>query len=453
MTDATAEPADLPADLLDRADDAMRRARRAGADAVVASTRRAASAQVGVRLGSLEDVGRSEELDLSLEVFVGQRSASVSTGDMRPAALDALIERAVAMARLAPENPWSGPAPADLLARGPFADLDLADPAGEPSAAVLRSLALEAEDAARSVAGVTNSEGGSASADRSEHALVTSEGFAGASVTTGFSVSASVLAGAGEGMQRDYDWHSARHLSDLRGAASIGRRAGERAVARLHPRPLRSGAMPVLFAPRVAGSIVGHLVSAMSGPAIARGKSFLSEHAGARLFDAGIGIVEDPHRPRGLRSRLFDGEGLPTRARAIVEAGTIGPWLCDMASARQLGVPPTGHGSGGGGVSTGNLTLLPGPIGQDELMADVRDGVLVTELIGQGVDMLTGDYSRGASGWRIVDGRPAEPVAGFTIAGNLLAMFADLRAADDLDTNHATHVPTLRTDAMTVAGD
>lgn len=446
---------DLPSidALLDRASDAVARARAAGADAAEAVARAGFSSSVGVRLGALEDVGRSEESDLSIEVYIGQRSASVSTADHSPAALDALVERAVAMARLAPENPWSGLAPADLLFRGVAPDLDLADPNGEPSPERLRALALEAEDAARAVEGVTNSEGGSAGASLSVHAHVTSAGFAGGSMATGYSLSASMLAGTGEHMQRDYDWHSARYLSDLAAAAAIGRRAGERAVARLNPAPLRSGPMPVLFDPRVAGSIIGHLVGAMSGPAVARGKSFLAKHAGERLFPDAILIEEDPHRPRGLKSRAFDGEGLPTRPIRLVDHGVIGPWLCDMASARQLGCQPSGHGSGGGGVATGNLTLVPGDITRAALMADITYGVLVTELIGQGVDMLTGDYSRGASGWRIVDGQLAGPVAGFTIAGNLLAMFADLRAADDLDTSHATHVPTLRTDAMTVAGD
>jgi PmbA protein len=210
--------------------------------------------------------------------------------------------------------------------------------------------------------------------------------------------------------------------------------------------------MPVLFDPRVAGSLIGHLIAGMSGPAIARRKSYLLEHEGGALFPAGITITDDPLRPRGMKSRAFDGEGLPTRAARLVDAGVIGPWLCDAAAARQLGRSPTGHASGGG-VGTGNLTLLPSATSRAALIADVKDGVLITELIGQGVDLLTGDYSRGASGWRIVDGQIAEPVSNFTIAGNLLRMFADLRAADDLDTRHATHVPTLRTDSMTVAGD
>lgn len=446
---------DLPTidQLTERAADAVQRALRAGADSADAVARAGVSSSIGVRLGVLEDVGRSEDADLSIHVYVGQRSASVSTADLTPSALDALVERAVAMARLAPENEWSGLAPADLLFSGPVPDFDLVDPSGEPSPDRLRAMALSAEDAARAVAGVTNSEGGSAAANIGVHAHVTSTGFAGGSKATGYTISASVLAGEGERMQRDYDWHDARHLADLASPESIGRRAGERAVARLDPAALRSGAMPVLFDPRVAGSLIGHLVSGMSGPAIARGKSYLIGHEGERLFPADIAIVDDPLRPRGGKSHAFDGEGLPARPRRLVDGGVIGPWLCDLASARQLGRAPTGNGGGGGAISTGNLTLLPGSASRDALMADIVEGVLVTELIGQGADMLTGDYSRGASGWRIVDGRLAGPVAGFTIAGNLLAMFADLRAASDLDTRHATHVPTLRTDSMTVAGD
>lgn len=441
------------ANLTDRAADAVARARRAGADGAEAVARTAIASGIGVRLGLLEDVGRSEEADLSIQVYVGERSATVSTADSDAQALDALVERAVAMARLAPDNPWCGLAPAEYLFSGPVPDLDLVDPAGEIAPDRLKALALEAEDAARAVPGVNNSEGGYASVSISHQAHVTSNGFCGTSSGTRYSLSASVLAGEGERMQRDYDWHDARHLADLASPESIGRRAGERAVARLDPAALRSGAMPVLFDPRVAGSLIGHLVSAMSGPAIARGKSYLIGHEGEQLLPSDIAIVDDPLRPRGSKSHAFDGEGLPARPRRLVDGGVIGPWLCDLASARQLGRAPTGNGGGGGSISTGNLTLLPGAVSRDALMADIVEGVLVTELIGQGADMLTGDYSRGASGWRIVDGRLAGPVAGFTIAGNLLAMFADLRAASDLDTRHATHVPTLRTDSMTVAGD
>lgn len=438
--------------LLDRAADAVARARAAGADAAEAEVRIVSAQSIGIRLGKLEEVDRSETSDIALTVFVGQRSASVSTGDHRPEALDALVERAVAMARLAPEDPWVGLAPADLLISGVTPDLDLFDPDGDPDPALLRAMALEAEDAARAVTGVTNSDGASAAANVAAHALVTSNGFARGYATTGYTLSAIMIAGEGGDMQRDYAYHSARHRADLEGAASIGRRAGERAVARLYPASMSSGSRPVLFDPRVGTSLVGHVVSAMAGPSIARRRSFLADRPGAQLFPAGITIVNDPLRPRHSRSHPFDAEGLPVRRHLLVDQGVIGPWLTDLASARQLGSAPTGHSGGGGGISTGALTLLPGTMSRAALMADVKDGVLVTELVGQGVNGLTGDYSRAAAGFRIVDGELAGPVSSFTIAGNLTEMFADLRAADDLDTSMATEVPTLRTDSMTIAG-
>lgn len=419
--------------LIDRAEDAVARARRAGADAAEVSTHAHRSVSVNVRLGTLEDVDHAESSDLSLRLFIGQRSASLSTADTSPAALDALVDRAIAMARLSPENPWSGLAPAELLAKGDLPDLDLAYVGDEPSPEVLREIARAAEDAARSVTAVTNSEGGSASFSQSAQAMVTSTGFAHGSYATGFSLSASVIAGSGESMQRDYDWHSARHPTDMENAEQVGRSAGERAVARLNPGTIASGSMPILFDPRVSGSLLGHVISAMAGPVVAKGHSFLVGHEGAKLFPDGITLRDNPHRPRGLRSHVVDGEGLPTRPTALIDRGTIAPWLCDVVSARQLGRQPTGHASGGGGIATGNLSLEPGDCDRGALMADVKHGVLVTELLGHGVDLLTGDYSRGASGWLIVNGEIAGPVSGFTIAGNLLSMFADLRAANDVN--------------------
>jgi PmbA protein len=438
--------------LTDDAARAVARARAAGAEAAEAVVRHIASTSIGVRHGILEDASRSEDADLSITVYVGQRSASVSSADTSDEAIDRLVERAVAMARLAPENPWSGLAPADRLFTGDGRDIASYDPAGIPPVEALRAMAMEAEAAATGMAGVTNSEGGDASATHARSALVTSHGFTGASEATSYAISASVLAGSGDAMQRDYDWHSARHLSDLDSAEQVGRTAGVRAVGKLNPAMLRSGPMPVLFDPRVAGSLIGHLLSGMSGPAIARGQSYLAPHEGERLFPEAIRIEEDSLRPRGMRSKLFDGEGVATSNGFLVDAGRIGAWLCDSAAARQLGRIPTGHAASGGGVTTGNLIVHPGPDSRDALMADIVDGVLVTELMGQGVDSLTGDYSRGAAGWRIRNGTIAEPVAGFTIAGNLIALFADLRAASDIDRRMATWVPTLRTDSLTIAG-
>ena len=440
----------------ERAQALIARARRAGADAGDAVYAADASESIQVRLGKLEDVERSESEHVSLRVFVGSRSASIGSSDLSDTALDELAARAVAMARSAPEDPYSGLAPEELLTHGPFPALDLED-AAEPSPQELRALAQAAEDAARSVPGVTNSEGGGASAGRGLFALATSHGFAGGYATTSRGLSASVVAGEGSGMQRDYGFRSARHSADLPTPQEIGEIAGTRAVARLNPGKLKSGPMPVVFDPRVAGTLVGHLIGAMAGSSIARRSSFLLDRMGEQLFDRGVTIVEEPHRPRGLRSRPFDGEGLATAPRNLVEEGRLTTWLLETASARQLGLTPTGHaarGHGGApGTSVSNLHLAPGAATPEALMADIADGVYVTELIGQGVNGVTGDYSRGASGIRIVDGALAGPVAEFTIAGNLIDMFAGLTPANDLEWHRPINVPTLRIDGLTIAGD
>ncbi len=430
-------------------------ARRAGADAADAIYSGSASESVQVRLGHLEDVERSESEHLDLRVFAGRRSASIGSSDLSDAALGELAERAVAMARAAPDDPYAGLAPEDRLARGPFADLDLNDPF-EPSPERLREQALACEDAARAVQGVTNSEGAAASASERVFALATSHGFVGASSGTGRALSATVVAGEGAAMQRDYAWRSAHHAGDLLKPEEIGALAGERAVKRLNPGRLKSGPVPVVFDPRVGGSLIGHLAGAISGSAIARRASFLLDKDGAQIFAPGIRIVDDPLRLRGLNSRAFDGEGLPTAPRALVDDGRLTGWLMDSAAARQLGGEPTGHaarGSGGApGVSVSNVHVEAGAQSVAELIADIKDGVLVTELIGHGVNGVTGDYSRGASGYRIVDGEIAGPVAEFTVAGNLIDMFARLSVASDLEWHRSINVPTMRIDGMTVAG-
>lgn len=441
--------------LLDAAEALVAAARRHGADSADAVGRGSIARGVGVRLGALEDVDSSENVEVGLRAFVGRRSASVSSADLSPAGIEALAERAVAMARLAPEDPYAGLAPVEALAKGPFADLGIADHA-DPSPEDLRETALAVEEAARAVAGVTNSEGGSASATRAAAALATSTGFAALYHGTAYSIGVSVIAGEGEAMQRDYAMRSARHLSDLPGAEEIGRLAGERTVARLAPAATAGGPMPVVFANRVSASIVGHLLGAMGAPQIARKASFLAGREGAALFAPGIRVVEDPLRPRGIASRPFDGEGVPCAPRVLVEDGRVTGWLTNVASAAQLSLPLTGHasrGTGGApGVGASNVDLLAGDASLDELIADIEDGILVDYLIGQGVNMVTGDYSRGAAGRRIVKGRVERPVAGFTIAGNLLDMFASLRAANDLETWRPVNAPSLRVDGMTVAG-
>jgi PmbA protein len=370
--------------------------------------------------------------------------------------MDALAERAVAMAGQAPEDLYAGLAPEDRLMSATLPALDI-DDGGAVAPAVLRERALAAEDAARAIAGVTNSEGGSASAGRGIVALATSHGFAGAYAGSSHSVSASVLAGEGGGMQRDYAYSSVRHLGDLDSADAIGREAGERAVARLNPIRLKSGPMPVIFDPRVGGSLLGHLIGAITGSSIARKTSFLLDALETQVFGAGVTVIDDPLRQRGLRSKPFDGEGLPAARTAIIDKGVLSTWLLDSAAARQLGLRPTGHASRGVGgppsASSTNLHMEAGTLSPAALMADIAEGFYVTELIGQGVNGLTGDYSRGASGFAIRNGEIAEAVAEVTIAGNLKDMFAALIPADDLVFRYATNAPTLRIDGMTLAGD
>ncbi|MDE2405621.1 MAG: TldD/PmbA family protein [Sphingomonadales bacterium] len=432
------------------------RARRAGADAADVVYLADSSESLTIRLGKLEDVERSESEHIGLRVFAGRRSASIGSSDLSDAALAEMAERAIAMARLAPEDPYAGLAPEDRLGHAPWPELDIADPA-EPGPADLRALAEAAEDAARAVAGVTNSEGAGASAGRSVVALATSGGFSGSYGGTSRMVSASVIAGEGASMQRDHAWSTARHAADLDSAHAIGTLAGQRAVARVSPGRLKSGPMTVVFDPRIGNSLLSHLVGAMSGAAIARRASFLLGREDQALFPADIRVIDDPLRPRGLRSKPFDGEGLPTARRALVADGRLTGWLMDSAAARQLGSAPTGHAarapSGAPFVSTTNLHLEPGTVSRDALIADIADGVLVTELIGQGVNGITGDYSRGASGFRIVNGAIAGPVAEFTVAGNLIDMYARMTVADDLEFLHSVNVPTIRIEGMTVAGD
>ena len=444
-----------PHEALDRAQNLVSKAIKAGADAADAVYVCDASTEVQVRLGALEDVARSEGEDIGLRVFVGQRSATISSSNMNPAILAGLVTRAIDMAKEAPEDQYAGLAPQDRLLKGEFPDLD-SDDGKDPDPAALRAVALECEDAARAVAGVTNSEGAGASAARSIFALATSHGFAGVKSGSGYSISASMLAGEGDAKEVDYDWRSARHYTDLDSAAAIGKRAGERAVRRVNPGTVKSGQMPLIFDPRIGSSFVGHLLGGIGGSAIARKTSFLLESLGAQLFDSSISIIDDPHRLRGLGSKAFDGEGLPTAKRAIIDKGVLTGWLMESASARQLGLEPTGHASrgvsGAPGVSTSNLHLEGGTVSPAELMADIKNGIYIHELAGQGVNPVTGDYSRGAAGFLIIDGEIAGPVSEFTIAGNLKDMFAAMTAANDLEFIRSNNVPTLRIDGMMIAG-
>ena len=341
-----------------------------------------------------------------------------------------------------------------MLFRGQAADLDL-DDGGDPDPSDLRERALAAEDAARAVKGVTNSNGGSASASASTFAVATSHGFSGATRATGYSCSASVVAGEGASMQRDYGWHSARHLADLEAADEIGTRAATRAVDRVNPTRVKPGVMPILFDPRVATTLLGHFVGAISGSSIARKSSFLLDALETQVFAEGETIHDDPLRKRGHRSRAFDGEGLPVRPMELVSNGILNGWLAESASARQLGIAPTGHAvrgvSGSPGAGPSNLYLAPGPKAREEMIAGIGNGILVTELIGQGVNGVTGDYSRGAAGFLIVDGQIGPAVAEITIASNLKQMFATLEPASDLRFRRGVDCPTLLVPEMTVA--
>lgn len=433
----------------------IERAAKAGADAADVLYVGEASTGVQVRLGALEDVERSEGEEIGLRFFVGSRSASVSSSDLSDEAMSALVERAAAMAREAPEDEYSGLAPEERLMRGAGPDV-AGDDGGDPAPAELKARALAMEEAARGVAGITNSEGAGVSAGRSVIALATSHGFSRAYSTSGYSGGVSVIAGAGSEMQRDHASHQVRHYEDLDPPEKLGRLAGERTVARLSPARLDSGIIPIVFDPRVGSSLIGHFVSAILGPAITRRTSFLLDKEGEMIFAPGITIRDDPHRPRGLRSKPFDGEGLPTRPSDLVADGRLTGWLVDSASARQLGLEPTGHASrgigGAPGASATNVHLEPGSMSKAALIGDIKRGLYVTELIGQGVNPVTGDYSRGASGFIIEDGEIGAPVAEITIAGNLLDIFRSLSAADDLEFRRAMNVPTLRVEGMTVAG-
>jgi PmbA protein len=438
-------------DLTDRAARLVEAARKAGADAADAVCVRGTSLSVDVRQGKVEETQRSEGDSFTLRAFVGKRSASVSANVLTDPA--ELAERAVAMARVAPENPYSGLADPTRLARS-FADYDLLDPS-VASAAELTDIAREAEDAARAVPGVTNTGGALASWGLGGLVLATSTGFAGSYLGSRSSISASAIAGEGTAMERDYDAESKAWRSDLPSPASIGRKAGERAVRRLNPKQVPTGRTIVVYDPRVAVSLLGHLSSAINGAAIARKTSFLRDKLGTQIFAEGIEIDDDPTRKRGAASRPFDGEGLAPVPLKVVEGGVLKTWFLDTATARELGLESNARANrGGGDPSPGstNLTLRPGKRSPEELIAAVGEGLYVTELIGHGVNGITGDYSRGAAGFAIRDGKLAEAVSEITIAGNLLDMFRRLEPASDLVYRFAFNAPTVAVEGMTVAG-
>jgi len=429
-------------------------ARRAGADQADAVAVRSISLSVDVRDGAVEESQRSEGDDIGLRVLVGHRQASISTNDIRGDGVAALAERAVAMARAAPEDKFAGLADPALLAQK-FADLDLLDPV-MPGVEVLERRARTAEQAGLGVTGVSKSGGASASAGIGGMVLVTSHGFRGATLGSRHSISMAAIAGNGTGMEQDYDFSSTLHADDLEAADKVGRTAGERAVERLNPRKVATRRVPAVFDARISGSLVNHLAGAANGAAVARKTSFLREKLGQRIFAPGIDIVDDPLRRRGQRSRAFDAEGVATRLVKLVENGELKTWLLDCATARELELQTTGHAQRG--VSSvpspgpSNLYLAPGAKSPDALIADIDDGFYITDLIGSGVNMVTGDYSRGAAGFWIEKGQRTFPVSEVTIAGHLTEIFAGLMPANDLVFRFGTNAPTVRVEGLTVAG-
>ncbi len=435
--------------------DAARRAGAAAADAVLVASR---SVSVGVRDGALEEAERAEGVDLGLRVLIGARQASVSSSDTAPATLEAMAERAVAMAREAPEDPTCGLADAALLSpTRDAAGLDLDDPAPDLDPAGLEALAREAEATARATPGIAQTDQASAGQSRRTAYLATSTGFAGGFARSGIGLSCVAITGTGTGMERDGYGDSRTHRADLTAAAEIGRIAAERTLARANPRRPKTGRYPVLFDEPVAASLIGHLVAAINGTAVARGASWLRDAMGEPVLPAALDLVEEPLRPRGPASRPFDGEGLACTPRKLVEAGRLQTWLLDLATARKLGLASTGNAARAPGgppsPAAANLRLTQGAASPAELMADMGTGLLVTSLIGSTINPTTGEYSRGASGMWVENGAPAYPVSGCTIAGNLRDMLASVTPANDARPHLSRVVPSLLVESLTIAGD
>lgn len=432
-------------------------ARAAGADAADALAVAGTSVSIDVRSGVLEQAERSEATDLGLRVFVGQRSANVSASDTSDATLEEMAARAVAMAREAPEDPYAGLAdPTQLATQIDPRVLDLVDPGAEPDPATLEDAARRAEAAAAAVDGVTQVQSSSASYGRRAVHMAATNGFSGGYENTGHSLSTVAIAGSGTGMERDYDYDSRTHHSDMRAANEIGQRAGERAVARHGARKPQTGHFPVLFDERIAGSLIGHLIQASNGAMIARGSSWLRDKLDQQVLPEGMDLIETPHRARVAGSRLFDAEGLPTAERKIIENGRLTGWTLDLATGRKLGLPSTGNAarsvSGPPGPSVTHLALTQGAQSRADLIRDMGTGLLVTSMIGSTINPNTGDYSRGASGFWIEDGQIAFPVNECTVAGNLHDMLARIVPADDGQAHESRVVPSLLIDGLTLAG-
>lgn len=436
-------------------DEVVKAALKAGADAAEAVGAERSALSITVRLGELEEVEREESRDLGLRVFLGRRQASVSGSDISPEARAKLVERAVAMAKLAPEDPYAGLADPDRLARGELPDLDLFDPS-EPTPEALENRARAAEDAARAVDKVTNTDGASGSWSSSRWRMLTSAGFSGEHRASGFSLGASAVASDGNGMETGYEGRSARWQVDLPEPTAIGKEAGRRAAAQLGARKIASTTAPVIFENRMATALISPLIGAIAGPAIARGTSFLKDKLGQKVFGDHVTITDEPHRRRGLGSSPFDDEGVANGRCAIIDAGVLTTWLLNSASARQLGLATTGHASRGlagpPGVGPSNLTVQPGDKDRVALMKDAGTGLFVTSMFGPSLNGNTGDWSVGCSGVWFEKGEPAYPVTEITVAGNLIDIYARLIPGSDLEIRGASNSPSLLVDSLAIAG-
>ncbi|GGB60516.1 modulator protein [Tistrella bauzanensis] len=439
---------------LDLLDDLIARAKRAGADSADALRIDGKALSVQRRLGKIEELTRSDGGDLGLRVLVGRRQAIVSTADLRPESLDALAERAVAMANAVPEDRFAGLADPDQIARD-IPALDIYDPT-EFTAEQLLGWAETCEEAARAVPGVTNSEGASASQSHMMIALAASNGFRGAYRTSRFTVGASTIAGEGLNMVRGHDYTSKRFVEDLDDIATVGRTAGERTVERMSPRRPKTARVPVIFDRRVSRVMVSAIASAVNGAAVARGTSFLKDRMGEKIASDAFTIIDDPFRHRAPASHPFDGEGIAGGTLTVVEGGVLKSWLLDCRSARQLGLKTTGHAARGAGSApspaSSNLYLAPGEISRADLIREIGTGLLVDELMGSGVNIVTGDFSQGVAGFWIENGEIAYPVNEITVAGRFQDMLMSIRPASDLEFRSGTDAPSLAVEGLTVAG-
>ncbi|MFP3542649.1 TldD/PmbA family protein [Rhizobium sp. SIMBA_035] len=438
--------------LLSRASQLIDLARKAGADAADAVVVRSRSQSVSVRLGKVEGTESSESDDFSLRVFVGKKVASVSANPGFD--LTALAERAVAMAKVSPEDPFACLADEANLAKS-YPDLELLDRT-EVTSEMLREAALATEAAALEVKGITNSSGGGASGGMGGLVLVTSHGFEGSYMGSRFGRSVSVIAGEGTGMERDYDYDSRIYYGELDDPADIGRRAGERTVKRLNPRQVPTGKdVTVVFDPRIARGFIGHIAGAINGASVARKTSFLRDKMGQQVLKSGLSITDDPLIVRGPSSRPFDGEGVSGEKLVMIEDGVLKHWFLSTSTGREIGMETNGRGVRGGNSVTPastNLALNPGDVSPEELIRSVGNGFYVTELIGQGVNMITGEYSRGATGFWIENGELTFAVSEVTIASNLKEMFMRVTPANDIDYKYGVAAPTLAIEGMTLAG-